>query len=120
MIDEKKLIEYLRSEANMDRSRAYGEYECDLIEGTIRMCIDGVKAQPKVGEWIPCSKELPKESGYYLACIYNSDVDDYDFRKIWFAHKDDYDIEESEWRELYGFEVVTAWMPLPEPYKEGE
>ena len=38
---------------------------------------------------------------------------DYDFR----AHTDDYDIEKSEWRELYENEVVTAWMPLPEPYR---
>lgn len=69
-----------------------------------------------VGEWIPCS-DSPKESGYYMACIYESEVDNYDFRKTWFAHVDDYDIEESEWRELYDSETVTAWMPLPKPYK---
>lgn len=70
-------------------------------------------------QWIPCS-DPPKESGYYMACIYDSEVDNYDFRKTWFAHVDDYNMEESEWRELYDYETVTAWMPLPEPYKEGE
>ena len=70
--------------------------------------------------WIPCSERLPEESGYYMACIYNSEVDDFDFRKIWFAHVDDYDMEESEWRELYGFESVTAWKSLPEPLEAEE
>ncbi len=70
--------------------------------------------------WIPCSERLPETSGYYLACVYDSDVDDFDFRKNWFAHKDDYDMDESEWRELQPFEVVTGWMPLPKPYRESE
>ena len=66
--------------------------------------------------WIPAEKN-PKESNYYMACIYNGEVDDYDFRKTWFAHVDDYDMDESEWRELYDFERVIAWQPLPKPYK---
>lgn len=70
------------------------------------------------GKWIPCSEKLPEESDYYMACVYDEEVDDYDYRKNWFAHKDDYDIDESEWRELMPFERVTAWMPLPKPYKE--
>lgn len=68
-------------------------------------------------EWIPCSERLPKESDYYMACVYDEEVDDYDYRKTWFAHEDDYDMDESEWRELQPFEKVVAWMPLPEPYK---
>lgn len=68
--------------------------------------------------WIPVSERLPEESDYYMACIYNDEAGDYDFRKTWFAHADDYDMDESEWRELYDFERVIAWQPLPEPYKE--
>lgn len=104
MIDEKKLIE------DLIYCRGLGRMSCDDVLKTI-------KEQPKVGEWIPCSERLPSESNYYMACIYNQDIDDFDFRKTWFAHVDDYDIEESEWRELYGFETVTAWKSLPEPYK---
>ena len=70
--------------------------------------------------WIPCQERLPEESDYYMACIYDEDVDDYDFRKTWFAHEDDYDMDESEWRELQPFEKVVAWMPLPEPYRREE
>ena len=73
----------------------------------------------KETQWIPCSERLPEESDYYMACVYDEEVDDYDYRKNWFAHKDDYDTDESEWRELMPFERVTAWMPLPEPYREG-
>ena len=78
--------------------------------------INELDSQPPADQWIPCS-DPPKESGYYMACIYDSEVDNYDFRKTWFAHVDDYNMEESEWRELYDYETVTAWQPLPKPYK---
>lgn len=104
MIDEKKLMQYLKSEANMDRSRAYGEHECDLIEGTIRMCIDVVKAQPKVGEWIPVSEMLPEEGLYLVMC---EDVG----IQVKYYHSD------GTWMSMFD---VIAWMPLPEPYKEEE
>lgn len=70
MIDEKKLIDYLRVEARMDRSKAYGERECEVIEDTIRMCIDIVKAFPKAGGWIPVSERLPEnETEVEISCI---------------------------------------------------
>ena len=78
----------------------------------------GFEDGKKDNDWIPVEEKLPEESGYYMACIYNEEVDDYDFRKTWFVHVDDYDMDESEWRELYDFERVTAWQPLPEPYKQ--
>ena len=118
MIDEQKLLEQI-----VDFKRCQKSTNCDYLTGYISAlsAVEGMIAdQPKVGEWIPCSKELPSESGYYFACIHNLEVDDFDFRKTWFAHVDDYDIEESEWRELYDCEKVTAWQPLPEPYKAGD
>lgn len=80
----------------------------------------GYEDGKKDNDWIPVEEEPPEESGYYMACIYNEEVDDYDFRKTWFAHVDDYDMDESERRELYDFERVIAWQPLPEPYKGGK
>lgn len=70
-----------------------------------------------LSKWIPCRVRLPEESGYYLACVYDEEADDYDIRKNWFAHRADYDIDKSEWRELYHGEKVVAWTALPEPYK---
>ena len=46
LISRSVLIEALKAEKKKDRSRAYGEHECDLIAGTIAMCIDFVKAAP--------------------------------------------------------------------------
>lgn len=86
------------------------------ISGIIRSHMDNVTDNS--AGWIPVNERLPEESDYYMACIYNDEADDYDFRKTWFAHADDYDMDESEWRELYDFERVIAWQPLPEPYKE--
>ena len=87
--------------------------ELDYVKDII--CYHMNDVSDNVG-WIPAEKN-PKESNYYMACIYNGEVDDYDFRKTWFAHVDDYDMDESEWRELYDFERVVAWRPLPKPYK---
>lgn len=83
---------------------------------SFRRMIDEQSTVYEASDWIPVEEKLPEESGYYMACIYNEEVDDYDFRKTWFAYVDDYDMDESEWRELYDFERVTAWQPLPEPY----
>lgn len=46
LIDADVLIEILKEEKKRDRSKVYGEHECDLIIGTIAMCIDYVKATP--------------------------------------------------------------------------
>lgn len=70
--------------------------------------------------WIPCSKRLPKRSGEYFVSVIDGSGEDNDYEAVgvaWFAHKKDYGIKESEWRELGIDETVIAWMPLPEPYK---
>lgn len=111
MIDEKKLIKYLKSEANMDRSRAYGEHECDLIEGTIRMCIDVVKAQPKVGEWIPCSERLPEKPKREWVAYLVADEYLYDpYTAYWNGERWETEMDEP-------LPFITAWMPLPPAYR---
>ena len=115
LISGQKLIEELE---NLDKYFVEAlplNSETVFIAGEVRELIE---SQPPADQWIPCS-DPPKESGYYMACIYDSEVDNYDFRKTWFAHVDDYNMEESEWRELYDYETVTAWQPLPKPYKGG-
>lgn len=70
-----------------------------------------------VSSWIPVSERLPKESGYYLVNVYIEDCCFSEVSICWFAHSDDYSITAGEWRECADDELVTAWMPLPEPYK---
>lgn len=68
--------------------------------------------------WIPVSEQLPDESDYY--CVTTEDIATGERieQTIWFAHKDDYDIEESEWRELADYERVIAWKKS-DPYSPG-
>ena len=113
MIDENKLIEDIK-ECYTDEFLA--EYGFDKL----------VEAQPKVNEWIPCSKRLPEETGEYLVwydcgdekgcMVVNFDAgigsfgdwyDDYDSITLGFVDS-----------EFIYFETAVAWMPLSEPYKE--
>ena len=86
----------------------YSEYEeaVDVIEKAL--------ADRPHGEWIPCSERLPEKDGEYLVCWCGAwGVD------ICFA---EYSKCGKYWYAKYGSEYrgVTAWMPLPEPYKRGE
>ena len=63
----------------------------------------------KTGKWIPVSESLPKKNGYYLVTDFDSVEEAYfSFDRIWLSRHED---------RLKG---VTAWMPLPKPYKDGE
>ena len=79
---------------------------------------------PQEPRWIPVSEKLPEDSGEYLVSVideYNEDQSYYKAVEVaWFAHKKDYDIKESEWRELGIDEKVIAWMSLPKAYREVE
>ena len=60
-------------------------------------------AQPEQ-RWIPCRERLPSEDGKYLIVGRQGAVNILPYR-------------DGRW---YGRWSVIAWMPLPEPYKEGE
>lgn len=66
--------------------------------------------------WIPVDEWMPEESGYYRVTVRNTELEDIMEETAWFAHVDDYDMDESEWRELYEFEKVIAWQEL-DPYR---
>ncbi len=65
LIDADALIEVLKAEKKQDRSRAYGEHECDLITGTIAMCIDSVKATPTAYDIEKVVAELEEQAEQY-------------------------------------------------------
>ena len=78
-----------------------------------------IKKQPTVGGWIPCNEELPPkpernplfEGAKVELYLVSVGEEFYPFRVFWNG-KDFTD----------GFSKVDAeaWMPLPEPYKEGD
>lgn len=100
MIDEKKLIEVLKS--NMNRN---GHIFIDL-ETLIRM----IENMPKVGEWIPCSERLPDEARAIEVTMYDGN------RAIGHFYKR----MESWFDSINGGTIdVIAWKEPSEPW-EGE
>ena len=66
------------------------------------------------GEWIPCSERLPKPDKYVLVC---SDEGNIEVAEGYISTE----IEEFVWLTSgWRFGNVIAWMPLPDPYKEGD
>ena len=69
---------------------------------SLDMAIEALERQ----RWTPCSKQLPKKSGYYLATIDRGlkvvDV-------IFFLNGSGFLMADT----------VTAWKPRPEPYQKG-
>lgn len=65
-------------------------------------------AQPEQ-RWIPCSERLPEEYGDYLVTKESTGWNLETYRTIDIAYFD------TGWHKA---DMVLAWMPLPEPYKE--
>ena len=78
-------------------------------------------APPKHVEWIPCSERLPEEAGQYLITVKYKHVND-SYEDVYAEHGEWFD---GRW-DMFCFghcgevEDIIAWMPLPEPYKDGE
>lgn len=62
--------------------------------------------------WIPCSERLPEEYGEYLVTkrTIGWNCEEYDSNDIAYFDSDGF----------HKADKVTAWMPLPEPWEEGE
>lgn len=100
MIDEKKLLEKLDAwyESLSPRMDIQDSIKCDVIDNVMTMIEDA----EKVDEWIPVSKRLPEDGELCIvSAAKNSIVMTCPYSEINFKQ--------------YG---VTAWQPLPEPYRE--
>lgn len=99
----------------------------ELEDGQSFYCIspENVETLPPVTPqsetgWIPCSERLPEEDGQYLITVKYKPEADYE----------DIYAEHGEWTngqwDMFCFghcgeiEDITAWMPLPAPYKPQE
>ncbi len=67
----------------------------------------GYENKKQERNWIPCTERLPEEDGCYLVTTTgtNNDIIDIAYYTTDLWHK---------------ASRIKAWMPLPEPYKEGE
>ena len=84
------------------------------VETILNQVIDIVDALPTVNtvpQWIPCSKKLPKEADEYLITLKDRHGDTYVKKTMYFP-------DDELWWDISPFETVTAWMPVPEPYRE--
>lgn len=67
----------------------------------------GIEALKVYTRWIPCSEQMPENSGTVLVT---------DFGITGFGRRYD-----GRWWDCDDvLKGVSAWMPLPEPYKEGD
>lgn len=62
--------------------------------------------------WIPVSERLPKEPGHYLVTMKHGDISFVEQR--WYDGEGYNEYVDYFWRNSSN---ITAWMPLPEPYK---
>ena len=60
--------------------------------------------------WIPVEERMPERDGFYLISVdVPAKIDEIKVHKVWFGEKT---------KTFWGYgNVVTAWMPLPEPYR---
>lgn len=93
-------------EALLDKGQRSRRYKLgdvwELNFDEIREVINALPAADP--HWTPCSKELPKKDGDYWVTTYDGQTTRYLFIR---GLSDEY------W-----MRCVTAWMPLPEPYRE--
>ena len=83
----------------------------------------------KPNEWIPCSERLPEKEDVYLVTIQVKSGELYILTALWSCPlMPEFINNQARWccpPELDDFDMddifhVIAWMPLPEPYKDGD
>ena len=115
MIDEKKLIEKIEERRRYWENCA-AEYDeagydinmdiCDSKAIELQTIIKHINEQPKVGEWIPVAERLPEESLNSVLAW-----DEYRNRCVFAQYYGGY------WHLKDEIIKITAWQPLPEPYR---
>ena len=119
------IIERLRAEKDIDRSRVYSPEQCDAIRYSFGAAIDAVKvvAEQYNNGWIPVSERLPEKNKPVLCWVRSTTIASGETfiigscdRGFWFLQT--YEIGHHHFP-VKDYEVL-AWQPLPEPYQEGE
>ena len=86
---------------------------CEPILITLSL-IPSVTPKPKTGKWIPVSERLPEKNEWVLVTVeqngncYQEIMRRHKYIDAWTDDIDNYT------------DIITAWMPLPEPYEPQE
>ncbi len=85
------------------KAKCFIDQECEVLD-----------EKQLTNGWIPVTERLPKEGRYLVTTVYGEVKEsEFDLKKWWQIDNSTISLEWDE--EGY----VLAWMPLPEPYKEG-
>lgn len=82
--------------------------------------VKALNSLPPAQQWIPVSERLPKAGVRYQVTFESGEVGYADFRNKIFLS--DGSVKENVWETERYYEddgEVTAWMPLPKPYRKG-
>lgn len=110
--DKNKLSEAIEKLAEFEEKEKCGEW-IDAIElAKIAIALQSQK-------WIPASERLPEDESYILVSFENSTMPDIARYEENNEGGTFYPGDDEKSYSSYGF-FVNAWMPLPEPYREGE
>ena len=107
MMDKNEIIERLKRLARC-AVHTVGElpFVMSLDDGiAIHEAIDMLRSQPEP-HWIPCSERLPEKPNLYTVTDSNDRVVRFVFTGT--------DSSREYWKRC-----AKAWMPLPEPYRDG-
>ena len=78
----------------------------EILSSALELAIKALEES----EWVPVSERLPDKSDWYLATMVGE-----------FGNTHTYSVFYSTTNKTFEFlEKVTAWKPLPEPYKEND
>ena len=119
-----KIIEKLRTEKNVDRSKVYSPEQCDTIRYSFGAAIDAVKvvAAEYNNGWIPCSERFPSKEEFKEAYCRNKYGAEF-IVMIEGANRPTtlYLTSDGLWvDDCRNVHEVLAWRPLPESYTKGE
>ena len=108
-------LHILNDEAEIRRAYASNPYSTlSDFEDTLVSVFDAIDDTPTidaVSEWIPCSERLPRKDGTYLVTYEWIGKTGNKYIEI-----EGIDFEHGRW-DCHDYEKVTAWMPLPKPWK---
>lgn len=115
LISRKQAIKEIYHKVREEENNAIPGEDLDVgvIVG-LKMAVRIIKEQPpaeKTGKWVSCTERLPEEDGLYLVThsykYGNTDIAVNRVKIMLF------------WAKSKSWQVdgITAWMPLPQPYK---